>query len=387
MATRGVLSAALVVALGAGMACSPATEPPDLEDGLRTFVADAIATAGFDGGVAVHVDAPSLHLAWEQAWGPADPATGEAMTPAHPVRIASNTKTYVAVAVLRLWEQGRVDLDAPITEVLPADMLAILDSDGYRTGEITVRHLLTHTSGLYDHGGAESYGAAILARPQHRWSRLEQVQLCADEGDPLAEPGAVYNYSDTGYVLLGQILEDVTGADLAGAVWSVVDRRRLGLNSTWFESLEPRPAGARARAHQLFGDVDVTDFDPSFDLWGGGGIAATVGDMARFMRALFAGEVFDDPGTLDTMLTTFDGVQAAPGASDRALPPGAYRMGVWVLPHDGVTLHRHTGFWCTSATWVPELDLVVSVTVNQHQAGPLLYTLQDGLVDVVKDRA
>ncbi len=386
MATRGVLSAALVVALGGGMACSPATGPRGLEDGLRTFAADSVAAAGFDGGVAVHVDAPSLGLAWEDALGAADPATGEAMTPAHPVRIASNTKTYVAAAVLRLWEQGRVDLDAPISTYLPGDLLSILESDGYRPGAITVRHLLTHTSGLYDHGEAESYGAAIVADPQHRWSRAEQVRLCVQEGDPVGEPGAVYNYSDTGYVLLGRILEEVAGANLAGAVWSVVDRRRLGLGSTWFESLEPRPAGVRARAHQFFGDVDVTGFDPSFDLWGGGGIAATVGDMARFTRALFAGEVFEDPATLETMLSTFDGVRAAPGASDRALPPGAYRMGIWVLPYDGVTLYRHTGFWCTSATWVPELDLVVTVTVNQHEAGPLLYTLQDGLVDVVRSR-
>ncbi len=363
--------------------CNLGTEPQSIEKRLETLVAEKVAASGFQGGVALHVDSPSLGLDWEGAVGLADPATGEAMTPEHPVRIASNTKTYVAAAVLRLWEQGRVDLDATITQYLPSDFVATLQGDGYQTGEITVRHLLTHTSGLYDHGASEQYTLDILADPQHRWTRAEQLQICVDAGDPLGAPGTVYSYSDTGYILLGKILEEITGQNLAGAVWSLIDRPRHGMNSTWFETLEPRPRDTTHRAHQFLGDVDVTSFDPSCDLWGGGGIAATVGDLARFTRALFSGEIYDNPKTLDTMLTTFDGLQAAPGASERALAPGAYRMGVWILTSDGTTIYRHTGFWCTGATWIPEYDLVMTMTVNQHEAGELFDTLEEDVLKAI----
>jgi D-alanyl-D-alanine carboxypeptidase len=374
-----------LLAIVGSVACAPTVEQPSIEDTLRAFLEESVAAAGFEAGAALHVDAPSLGLDWEGAVGFADPATGEAMTPAHPVRIASNTKTYVAAAVLRLWEEGRIDLDETIATYLPPEFVTALEGDGYPPQAITVRHLLTHTSGLFDHGASGRYAVEIVADPRHRWSRAEQLQLCVETGDPVGEPGAVYSYSDTGYILLGRMLEEITGHDLADAVWSLIDRRRLGLESTWFETLEPRPEAVLDRAHQFYGEVDVTAFDPSFDLWGGGGIATTVGDLARFTRSLFAGEVYDHPKTLDTMLTTLDGLQAAPGASEGDLTPGAYRMGVWVIADEGYTIHRHTGFWGTSATWVPELDLVVTLTVNQHEASELFRTLQDGALEIVKD--
>ena len=370
MTPRTCVLVARALAIGGSVACAPTVEQVSIEDTLQVFLEQSAAAAGHEGGAALHVDAPALGLVWEGAVGLADPASGEAMTPAHPVRIASNTKTYIAAAVLRLWEEGRIDLDEAITKYLPAEFVTTLEGDGYQPQAITVRHLLTHTSGLFDHGESEQYGVEVVANPEHRWSRAEQLQLSVDIGDPGGEPGTVYNYSDTGYILLGRILEDITGHNLADAVWSLIDRRRLGLESTWFETLEPRPEAALDRAHQFWGDVDVTAFDPSFDLWGGGGIATTIGDLARFMRSLFAGDVYDHPTTLGTMLTT-------------PLPPGGYRMGVGVLTGDSYTIYRHTGFWGTLATWVPELDLVVTATVNQHEAHELLHTLEDGVLEIV----
>jgi D-alanyl-D-alanine carboxypeptidase len=126
------------------------------------------------------------------------------------------------------------------------------------------------------------------------------------------------------------------------------------------------------RAHQFFGDLDVTGFDPSFDLYGGGGLDATVGDMAEFMRALFTGGVYAKPSTADTMLSTVEGLGARPEGDRAGLPPGAYRMGVWVVEVGGFTTYRHSGFWGTLATYVPELDLAVAATVNQNRCGEAL---------------
>lgn len=374
---------AILVACGCSQATAPAGSPA-LEATLQALVDDAVAEHPAVRGAALSVDSPRLNLEWRGAAGLAAPETAEAMTPAHPVRIASNTKTFVAAAVLRLSEEGRLEIDEPIANHLDGELSELLESDGYDLKAITVRHLLTHTSGLFDHTSDERFEEAIMADPQRRWTRAEQVAAAVEWGGPHAAPGEIYTYCDTGYVLLGSIVERAAGRPLAQAVRELIGFERLGMSSTWWETLEPAPEGARPRAHQFLGDLDTFAFDPSFDLYGGGGIVATVGDLARFWRALFSGGVFADPATLDTMLTTLGGVRGLE-EDQGALPPGAYRMGVWGIEAAGLTAYRHTGFWGTSASYVPDLDLVVTATVNQNQARDALAGLVDGAIAAAAD--
>ena len=372
--------AVFVLGVALMIACRPAADP---ERDLQLLLDTAVEGDTLIRGVALHVDSPALGLDWEGAGGLADPDAGVPMKPTNPVRIASNTKTFVAVAVLRLWEEGRLGLDDAISEHLSAEHLELLRGDGYDPDEMTVRHLLTHTSGLFDHGEAEEYTEAILGDPMHHWTRTEQLRGAVEWGDPHGVPGKVYTYCDTGYVLLGEVIERSTGRPLAEAVRDLVGYERLGLGSTWWEILEPVPENAADRAHQYLGDLDVTGFDPYYDLYGGGGIVSTVGDMARFFRALFNGGVYSKTGTLDTMLTTVEGAGARADAKETALPPGAYRMGVWVVEVEGFTGYRHTGFFGTAATYVPDLDLAVASTINQGE-GPMLHVeLVDRAIGIV----
>lgn len=94
-----------------------------------------------------------------------------------------------------------------------------------------------------------------------------------------------------------------------------------------------------------------------------------------FTRALFEGRVFDDPTTLETMLTTFEGLKPAEGAGESSIEPGAYRMGLWEVEVDGLTGYRHSGFWGTSATYFPDLDLVITGTQNQNHGENILRPL------------
>src|SRR5205807_7846965 len=107
-----------------------------------------------------------------------------------------------------------------------------------------------------------------------------------------------YSYADTGYVILGEIVERTTGKPLPAAVSDLLKLKSLGIRSTYFESLEPPPPGALPRAHQYLGAADIHDIDPSFDLYGGGGQVSTTADLSRFFKALFQGRVFDHPETL-----------------------------------------------------------------------------------------
>jgi D-alanyl-D-alanine carboxypeptidase len=369
--------------------CSEVSQPPpatDLADTFQRLLDEAAADPAVP-GVALSIDSSVLDLDWAGAAGVADPESGTPMTVDTPVRIASNTKTYVAAAVLRLAEEGKLDLDDSIADHIPEEQVALLEGDGYEPRAMTVRHLLTHTSGLFDHSSGPQYEEAILADPQRQWTPAEQLRAAVEWGDPLAGPGEVYSYCDTGYVLLGEIIEGASGKPLAAAVHQLLDFHELGLAATWWEHFESAPPGLPARAHQLFGDLDTFDFNPSFDLYGGGGLVATVGDLARFWRELFGAGVFREPKSLVVMRTTVDGVRALPDADPGSQPPGAYRMGIWELDVAGRQAYRHTGFWGTSATFVPDLGLVVAATVNQHQAKQVLEDLVRKSIEAVAEAA
>ena len=138
------------------------------------------------------VVAPRLGVDWTSA------VPGGALDEALPIRpdgtlrIASITKTYVAAAVLRLVEDGRLDLDAPIERVLSPASVATLREGGYRPEAITVRMLLQHTSGVYDYAGDETYIAHVMQEPARRWTRAQQLEWAMTAGAPSGAPGEVF---------------------------------------------------------------------------------------------------------------------------------------------------------------------------------------------------
>jgi D-alanyl-D-alanine carboxypeptidase len=211
---------------------SDTTALPDVAAQLRTVVEEAVGASASIPGLVLHVEAPGRQLDVSVAAGVADRATATLLTPDAGFRIASNNKTFTAAAMLRRVEQDRMSLDAPIADVLaPATVDALLVG-GYRPGAITVRQVLLHTSGIYDYGTDAAYQAAVNAEPGKRWTRLEQVRFAMDHGTPVGEPGTLYAYSDTGYILLGEILEEVTGAPLASAYRTLLDFAGLHLDAT-----------------------------------------------------------------------------------------------------------------------------------------------------------
>lgn len=361
----------------AATACRP---DASLEARLQRLV-DSLAVVRPDvPGLGVHVESPARCLSRTFTAGVADRGARRPFTAETPVRTASNTKSYVAAAVLRLVEEGRVGLDDPIARYLSAEHLALLRQDGYDPSAITVRHLLGHTSGLVDHTMNDVYLPAVERDPSHRWTRTEQLRVAVEQGAPLGPPGKQFQYSDTGYILLGELLERVTGRPLAAALRDGLDYARLGLRATWLESLEPAPAGLPERAHQLFGAQDTFAWDPSMDLYGGGGLAATLGDMARFTRALLTGGVFRRAETLALMQSNV--IPARYGSGTRAREFG---MGLYAQELAGERAWGHSGFWNTAAFHVPTRDVTVAAAVLQARSGPIMATLLDGAVRAVRE--
>ncbi|MDX1991389.1 MAG: alpha/beta fold hydrolase [bacterium] len=371
----------VAVSLDSILSASPSADHTDLSTALQSQMDEEIAANPIIPGQLLTVIAPEVGIDVDLAAGVVDFASGSPLEPGAAFRIASVTKTFTAAAVLRLVEMGEVDLDASIEQYVSDESIAILQADGYVTDAITVRQLLLHTSGIADFSaGNPAYFSAVLGEPERVWTQPDQVQFAVDTADPVGDPGAQYSYSDTGYILLGELIERQTGQNLGAAVRALLDYERLGMTNTYWERLESVPDRLEM-SHQYFGDVDITEsLDPSVDLFGGGGLVSTSRDLAVFFRALLRGEVFEQAQTLETMLTipeTNRGVQDGMDAG----------MGIFRISGDGLTCWTHGGFWGVIALYCPDLDIAIARSINQanQQNVSLLSLVNPALIYVMEN--
>ena len=327
-----------------------------IDAALQHALDEAAPMSANDSGVMASVSAPGLGIDWGGAAGRFDRSKLDRLKPDQPFRIASITKVFVAAAIFRLIEDGRVELYGPIGRYISEQSSGALRAGGYDPSAIRVQHLLAHTSGLYDYAMDDNFGAMVSQSLNKRWTRSEEVAVAMKYGKPVGRPGERYAYSDTGYVLLGEIIERSTHRPMAEAVRSLLNFNALELKSTYFETLEPAPAGAPPRAHQYYGDLDITDADPSFDLYGGGGLVSTTSDLNLFFRALFEGHVFHRPVTMTSALMTVPAARTDRGPDSNLLA---------TVQFGSRTCWAHGGFWGSIALYCPDIDLAVSVTTNE----------------------
>lgn len=214
------------------------------------------------------------------------------------IRIASNTKTFVAAVVLQLVAEGKVQLDVPVETYLPN----IVRGEGIDGRVITVRQLLQHTSGLSDYDEIVVDYAAI----QHRYFEPREMVDIALAKPAQFAPGTGWAYSNTNYVLAGLIVQKVTGRPIAEEITHrIIDR--IGLRDTYWPAVGdqsirgPHPQGyfAQAPGAPL---VNVTEMDPSL-AWAAGQLISTPRDLNTFFLALIGGKLLA-PAQLDEMRKT-----------------------------------------------------------------------------------
>ncbi len=235
--------------------------------------------------------------------GLADIASDTPITEDTVFRIASITKTFTAIAVMQLWEQGSIDLDAPANRYLRAYKLVPAKA-AWRPA--TVRHLLTHTAGIREvlHPSGllrlRDLGETVkLGRPVPPLAEYYRGGLRID-----AEPGTRFTYTNHGFATLGQIVEDVSGVPLARYLREHVFEP-LGMAHTDLVRSE-RVASRLATGYELRsgGATAVTDYEVI--TVGGGAAYSTPRDMARYLGALLGGGRGEhgpilEPATLATM--------------------------------------------------------------------------------------
>jgi D-alanyl-D-alanine carboxypeptidase len=304
-------------------------------------------------GILVNVYSPDKNIYWSGAAGFSDRYEKTDLRPDQTFRIASVSKTYTAATVLRLWEEGKLNLDDPITVHISSEHAQILKEGGYQADQITIRHLLTHSGGLADHTNSSLYTyETLINRPV--WTRTDQVRDLVRFKTPAGAPGEKFSYSDTGYILLGEIIENSTGKFWGEAAIELLRLRELGMKNTYPEAFDGDYSGKRI--HQYYEGADTYDFHPSHDYYGGGGLLSTVSDLSRFYYSLFHNQVFTHHSTLDTLLST---------VSYASAPALDYRMGIWKIDINGMTAFTHTGFYGTQVIFIPEMNTTIAVNYSQ----------------------
>lgn len=330
-------------------------------------------------GLMVHIEAPDQNISWSGISVPPMKTSEPLPTADLPALIASNTKTYVSTAMLRLVEQKKVVLDQTIGSLLTDKTSTLLKEDGYDLDKITLAHLLSHTSGIFDYVEAELFFAMVNSDPKHRWSREEQIALAISGGAPLGPPGSVFSYADTNYLLLTEIMEQLTDQAFYTAIRNLINYKKHGLDNTWFTTLEEAPPGSKKPVYQSIGSMDINSYelDHSFDLYGGGGIMSTTKDLARFSQLLFNKKLFDKDETLNlifTQMPTDDGKD------------NQYYLGLSESKINGLPAFGHGGFWATVVQYLPDLNASIAVFVLERDQRILRQDVLKAMVGNLKSR-
>lgn len=349
----------------------PVSARKRLRGGFLFFLATAALAGGAwattDGGVArltetlrteLPADGPAVTILatrhgetiFQWASGLADRDASRAATLGTPFRIGSVSKQFVAAAILRLADQGRLSVDDPLTKFFP----------GYPGGEnLPLRLLLTHRSGLANFTAKPDF----MNRVTQPIAPAELIAWFRDD-PPDFPPDARCAYSNTNYFLLGEIVAKVSGQSLDDFLREQFFTP-LGLKSTGvFRNSDPPAGSARGYSYREEKLVPATDWDMSW-AGGAGALFSTAGDLCLWTEALHGGRVLS-PASLRAMRTF-------PESSDDASGTDRYGFGLYRSEIGGLPVIEHNGGldgFLSRLAWFPEQKLAIAVLGNAMPPPP-----------------
>ncbi|MGW6287331.1 serine hydrolase domain-containing protein [Streptomyces sp. NPDC055107] len=262
-------------------------------DHTATLAALKAFQASAGPGAAIHAGGPGQ--SWTLSAGTGTINSVRPIRPDEHFRIGSQTKTFTAVVLLQLVDEGKVSLDTPIADYLPG----VVTGNGYDGTRITVRHLLQHTGGLAAFNPQVVIDKPV-SNPDGTYALAELVRKGLSYA-PVSAPGAGFTYSNTNYLILGMLVEKVTGQPVHETVTKRVIEP-LGLSRTVFpapgDRALPTPAvngyhGLRVGSFYFW--TPALTYDPSL-FSSAGAMISTLEDVTAFYQALVAGKVVSAAG-------------------------------------------------------------------------------------------
>ena len=302
------------------------------------------------------------------------------MTASDRMLAGSVGKTFAAATALQLIKEGKIGLDDKIEKYLGREPWFLRLPNAR---DITVRQLMNHTSGLVRYEFKDQFTKDLTANPDKTWKPAELVAYLLDEKAPF-EAGKGWDYSDTNYIVLGMIIEKVTGRKF----YDEANRRLLNplkLTDTIPQD-GPKLKGVvqgYAGPNNPFGGKDPIIQDGKFAInpqfeWTGGGYASTAQDLARWAKMLYEGGAFSP----DLLPQVLNGV-AAPMLGRET----KYGLGVIVRQTSAGTSYGHSGFfpgYMTDMMYFPDQKVAVAVQVNTSVGRSLGKPLGRVLVEVIE---
>lgn len=349
------------------MSLSPITaESNSLEVKLRPVVAQWIQDhPGLPGAiVGVWVEG---YQPWKTTFGMGELEKQIPMQLTDHVRIGSNTKTFTGTVILQLADAGKLGLDDKVAHYIP-DITTLPNGKG---GEITIRQLGNHTSGIFDYSKTSEFQQSYGNDPTESWSPQDLLKL-ALQSTPYFEPGQSWAYSNSNSLLLGLIVEKITGNSIASEIQNRI-LQPLGMTQTSFPTHSDLP---EPYAHGYFySDPSDTPYDcshwnPSW-AWAAGQMISTLDDLYRYAKPLATGELLSPAMQAERLKWEPSSEKIFSEEVNAFLPPGTtvdYKYGFHIIDMDGGMGHAgNVPGYNTFFSYIPERDATVIILVNANQ--------------------
>jgi D-alanyl-D-alanine carboxypeptidase len=287
-----------------------------------------------------------------------------------PYHIASIGKVFTATLVEMLAEKGMISLDTPISKYFFKSELVnlfVYENMDY-AHKVTIENLLGHTSGIADYfegpvTSGPSFLDHILSKPDDHWTPEKLVNFSRENQKAVGIPGTLFHYSDTGYILLGQIIEKVTTKSFSQNLHDEFFIP-LEMNDSYlmFYS-EPQNTSKKPIKKIWFNGVEISEFQSLSCDWSGGGIISTTEDLLKFYKALRSGKLIS--------LTTLKNMEVC----NHKFRPGIYYgLGMMEIHFEGFffllkgmpRLNGHIGILSTHMFYDPSNDTYIIMNFGSN---------------------
>lgn len=335
----------------------------ELQRRLQSKLDNLVKQSILPGGVSAAVALPDGNIITAVA-GDADREAKKPMTPDTLLIQGSVGKTYVAAIALQLVHEKKLNLDEKVSSYLGQEpWFEKLPN----AKDITVKHLMNHTSGIMRYELDPKFTTDLTKSPTKEWKPVERLEYVFGK-KPRFEAGQGWDYSDTNYIVLGMIIEKITGQSIEDLIMTRL-LEPLGLKHTMSTNRLTIPGLAQGYAgpQNPFGGKELMlnadgsmIVNPQFE-WTGGGMASTTADLAKWGKLMYEGKAFD-ASLLPVML---EGVKAPMLGRD-----AQYGLGVILRPTPHGKTYGHSGFfpgYMTDMMYWPDSKVAVAVMVNTSE--------------------
>ena len=304
-----------------------------------------------------------------------------------PFYTASVTKMLTATAIGILKDQKKLNFDDSIAQYLPDALMSnlhVLDGKEY-SNDLTIAHLLQHTSGLPDYftdttiDGSPNIINQLLIDTSKSWSAQEMVEFAKQKMKPHFAPGKGYHYTDTEYVLLALIVENVSGLSL-DKFFKQYMFQPLKMNSSYINLKSSAIDNSHDIAKFYASEYELSSLISLSSDWGGGGLVSTTHDLIRFLKAFNEDLIV----TKETRLEMQNWVNETKGME--------YGFGIRKVSIDKLTetesdlqLIGHSGSTASFLWYCPQLDVYISGSLNQLEASKRAMILVFDILKIIEN--